>query len=94
MKVTVKFFTTLRELTGKGEVEMELPSIITVKSLLERLSKNYGQGFIDYVYDGKGKVRRYLQFLVNGRSITTLQGFQTMLNEGDRVAIVPPVGGG
>jgi molybdopterin converting factor small subunit len=39
-------------------------------------------------------VRSYLQFLVNGRSITTMQGFKTRLREGDSVAIIPPVGGG
>jgi len=46
------------------------------------------------VYDETGNVRSYLQFLVNGKSITTMQGFKTKLKEGDSVAIIPPVGGG
>lgn len=94
MKVTVKFFTNLRELTGKGQEEMEVPSVITVEELLGHLSKKYGHQFTEYVYDEKGSVRSYLQFLINGRSITTLQGFETRLKEGDKVAIIPPVGGG
>lgn len=94
MKVTVKFFTSLRELTGKSQEEMRVPSAITVEELFKRLSKKYGQQFTEYVYDEKGNVRSYLQFLINGRSITTLQGFETRLEEGDRVAIIPPVGGG
>jgi len=94
MKVTIKFFTTLRELTGKGEEQMELPSVTTVEELLKQLSKRYGRKFSDYVYNDVGNVRSYLQFLINGRSITTLQGFKTRLKEGDRVAIIPPVGGG
>ncbi|KPV64887.1 MAG: molybdopterin synthase small subunit [Candidatus Bathyarchaeota archaeon BA1] len=94
MKVTVKFFTTLREITGKGEEEIDSPSIITVEALLNHLSKKYGRQFIEYVYDEKGDVRGYLQFLINGKSITTLHGFETGLKEGDRVAIIPPVGGG
>lgn len=94
MKVTVKFFTNLRELTDKGQEEMELPRVITVEELLKHLSKKYGQQFTEYVYDERGNVRSYLQFLINGRSITTLQGFETRLKEGDRVAIIPPVGGG
>lgn len=94
MKVTVKFFTVLRELTGKKEEEIELPNAITVAELLSLLSKRHGREFTDYVYDEKGRVRGHLHFLINGRSITTLQGFETRLEEGDRFAIIPPVGGG
>ncbi len=94
MKVTVKFFTTLREITGKRKEEVELLGNLTVTKLLEELSKKHGLQFINYVYDETGKVRSYLQFLVNGRSITTMQGFKTRLREGDSVAIIPPVGGG
>ncbi|NIW12805.1 MAG: MoaD family protein [Candidatus Thorarchaeota archaeon] len=94
MKVTVKFFTTLREITEKRKEEIKSSEDLTVGKLLEELSKKHGRKFIDYVYDETGKVRSYLQFLVNGRSITTMQGFKTKLREGDSVAIIPPVGGG
>jgi len=94
MKVTVKFFTTLREITDKREEEIKSSNDLTVGELLEQLSKKYGRRFMDYVYDKKGNVQSYLQFLVNGRSITTREGFKTKLKEGDRVAIIPPVGGG
>jgi len=94
MKVTVKFFTALREITQKREEEIELPSTATVEELLEILSKKYGRKFVDYVYDEKNNVRSHLQFLVNGRNTTILQGFKTKLVEGDKVAIIPPVGGG
>jgi molybdopterin synthase sulfur carrier subunit len=94
MKVTVKFFTTLREITDKREEEIKSSSDLTVGELLEQLSKKYGHRFMDYVYDKKGNVQSYLQFLVNGRSITTREGLKTKLKEGDRVAIIPPVGGG
>jgi len=94
MKITVKFFTELRELTGKKEEEIELPNAITVADLLNLLSKRHGRGFTNYVYNERGKVRGHLQFLVNGKSIITLQGFETRLGDGDSFAIIPPVGGG
>jgi len=94
MKVTVKFFTTLREITGKREEEIKSSEDLTVNELLKQLSKKHGHQFINYVYDETGNVRSYLQFLVNGRSITTMHGFKTRLREGDSVAIIPPVGGG
>ena len=93
MKVTVKYFTTLREITDKREEEIKFSSDLTVGELLERLSKKHGRRFMDYVYDKGGNVQSYLQFLVNGRSVTTLEGFKTKLKEGDRVAIIPPVCG-
>ena len=94
MKIKVKFFTSLREITGKKEDEIQSSSIITVEELLAHLSKKYGREFTEYLYDEKGKVRTYIQILINGRGIKVLQGFETKLKEGDTVAIFPPVGGG
>ena len=94
MKVSVKFFTSLREITGKKEDEIQSPITIRVNELLASLSEKYGREFTEYLYDERGKVRTYIQILVNGRSINVLQGFETKLREGDSIAIFPPVGGG
>jgi len=94
MKITVKFFTSLREITGKKEDEIQSSSVVTVEELLTQLSKKYGKQFTEYVYDEKGKVRTHIQILVNGRGIIALQGLETKLKEGDNLAILPPVGGG
>jgi len=94
MKITVKFFTVLREITGKKEEKLEFSNPLTINELLDYLSKKHGHQFTDYVYNTNGEPRGYLQFLVNGKSITTLEGFKTRLKEGDKVAIIPPVGGG
>lgn len=93
-RVTVKFFTTLREIVGKKEEKIELGSASTVDGLLRFLSQKYGKEFKDYIYDELGNVRGHLQFLINGKSVTTLQGLKTKLKEGDQIAILPPVGGG
>jgi len=94
IRVKVKFFTTLREIVGKKEEQVELSRSVTVEALLRHVSKMYGKEFQDYVYDELGNVRGHLHFLVNGKSITALQGLKTKLREGDQVAILPPVGGG
>ena len=93
-KVTVRFFTSLREKTQKREEVVELSGDITMMELLKRLSERYDRQFADYLYDKQGKIRSHFQLLVNGRNIATLQGLQTKLRAGDEVAIVPPVGGG
>lgn len=94
MKVTVKFFTTLREIVGKPQEQIELSEAVTVKELLQQLGEKYGENFTRYVYDEKGVVRGHLHFLINGKSITTRQGLKTKLKENDILAILPPVGGG
>jgi len=94
IRVKVRFFTALREIVGKREEQYEFLRAVTVEDLLKQLSQKYGRRFRDYVYNEKGEVRSHLQFLVNGKSTTTLQGFKTRLREGDQIAILPPVGGG
>lgn len=94
MKVEVKFFTSLREITGKKVDEIQLQNTITVDELLTLLSEKYGKNFREYIYNKKGDVQGFLSFLVNGKNINILQGFDTELQENDVVAILPPVGGG
>lgn len=94
MKIKIKYFTTLREITGKKLDEIQLQKIITVKELIILLSENYGKTFREYVYNNKGEPAEFLSFLVNGTNINNMQGFDTKLQEGNVVAILPPVGGG
>lgn len=97
MRVSVRFFTTLREITGKKEETMlfRKGEPVTIKLILGKLSKEYGKDYNEYVYDSKtGDVRGFLQFLVNGRNMSPTKGIDTELCDGDVLAIVPPVGGG
>jgi len=93
----VRFFTTLREVTGKRQETLEFDDDqdVTIDTVLKRLAKHHGKGFIDYVYDRKtGDVKGFLQFLINGRSASTFGGLNAKLKDGDVLAIIPPVGGG
>jgi molybdopterin synthase sulfur carrier subunit len=97
LRVSVRFFTSLREIIDKREETLEFPESekVTVDKVLKTLTQRYGNRFVEYVYDSKtGDVRGFLQFLVNGKSTLTLNGLQTELHDGDVVAILPPVGGG
>ena len=94
MKVEVKFFTSLREITGKKVDKIQLQNTITVNELITVLSEKYGKNFREYIYNKKGDVQEFLSFLVNGKNINIMQGFDTKLQEMDVIAIIPPVGGG
>ena len=97
MQVSVRFFTSLREIVDKKEETLKFPEgeKVTVDTVLKTLKQRYGKRFVEYVYDRKtGEVRGFLQFLVNGKSATTMNGLETDLEDGDVLAILPPVGGG
>mgnify|MGYP001135338863 FL=1 len=95
MKVNAKFFASVREITGKREELVELKDGATVEELLKILVERFGKKFREYVFDVKtNSPRNNLQFLMDGRSVTTMNGLQTKLYEGCQFAIIPPVGGG
>ena len=97
MKVSVRFFAALRELVGKKVEFLEFSGReeVTVEKVLKRLAELYGTEFVEYLFNEKtGEIQGYLTLLVNGRSITTLDGLKTRLMNGDILAILPPVGGG
>jgi MoaD family protein len=97
LQISVRFFTSLRELTGKRSETLRFreDEAVTVDNVLKMLAKRYGKSFVEYVYDSKtGEVKGFLQFLVNGRSASTLNGLDTRLVDDDVLAIIPPVGGG
>jgi molybdopterin synthase sulfur carrier subunit len=97
LHITVRFFTSLREVTGKKEeiLEFSRRETATVDNVLKRLAELHGKSFVEYVYDYRtGEVRSFLQFLINGRSVSAFKGLDTKLSDGDVLAIIPPVGGG
>ena len=97
MQVSVRFFTTLREIADKKEETLKFPEgeRVIADTVLKKLRQHYGERFVKYVYDRKtGEVKGFLQFLVNGKSAATLNGLETELEDGDVLAILPPVGGG
>jgi molybdopterin converting factor subunit 1 len=79
MKVKVRFFAGPREKLGIGEIDQELPSGATVQTLVETLTR---------AYPDIASFR--LKYAVNSAYVS----LDAVLNDGDEVACIPPVGGG
>ncbi len=95
MKVNVKYFATLRDITGKREEQIELCKDSTMRDLLKRLVELHGSAFSNYVMEEvPGVPKRHLLFLIDGTSMNTMGGLNARLSNGCVVALMPPVGGG
>ncbi|MDR0318712.1 MAG: MoaD family protein [Nitrososphaerota archaeon] len=96
MQISIRYFTILREITGKKEETLSFPENqkVTIATALKKLSDTYGKPFTDYIFDTKGQVKNFLQLLINGNSITTDDKLATTLQNGNTLIILPPVGGG
>jgi len=93
LPITVKFFYNFREATGKDRIE--IAGTKDVRSLLNKLVERFGQKLAEQLYEpDREKLRNTVNILVNGHGIMTPHGLGTRLNDGDVVAIFPPVCGG
>lgn len=92
MIIHVRSFASFRDILGK-ELSVELKEGSTVKDLLDDLISTR-QRLKPAVFDETGKVREYVILMKNRKNIESLDGLETVLSEGDEVAILPPVAGG
>jgi MoaD family protein len=92
MKIHVKTFATFREVMD-SQFDMEYPQGATIRTLLNDLVKRY-DGVGDLIFASPGTIRDFVNILKNGRNVHFLNGQDTPLEEGDVIALFPPVAGG
>lgn len=80
MKVTIKLFAVFRDILGQSELTMEVSSGTTVSGLFDQMLRDKAEAAL----------RESTMFAVNETYVPA----DTVLNNGDRVAFIPPVSGG
>jgi MoaD family protein len=89
----VRLFGTLRLFAGARAIDVVMEPGDTVKSLLGKVTTQCPT-LREKVFDEEGSLRNSIHVLVNGRSIRYLEGLDGPVEESDRVALFPAVGGG
>jgi molybdopterin converting factor small subunit len=81
MKVRAEFYSRLKEIVGASALELSVPKNATVNDLFEQLKESYP------------KLLDFEKSMLFGVGVEFVD-LNRPLNEGDTVAIMPPVQGG
>jgi len=81
MEVKITFFGRFREITGENETTLEIKKDLTLKEILEIIFKKYPK---------LKEEKNSMLFSVNHRYAS----LETIVRDGDEIAVFPPVGGG
>ena len=90
-KVEVTLYGALAKIAGEKIAVVEGS---TVKEIVNSLSARYGERVGKGICDEEGRLRRFVNIYVNGKDIRFLNQLEAELEEGDKISIVPAVGGG
>jgi MoaD family protein len=95
LKVNLKILglPTLSKVTGKKELDLNFEGK-TVNDLIDYIVKRYGRKAAEALLDEEGKLDITIQVLLNGREWITHDRLDTVLKDGDSIALMLMVAGG
>jgi sulfur-carrier protein len=92
--LTVKFIGALRHLSGKTKLTFPFHDGATIKSVVQTISQDYPELKHTFSDEALNNARSNSLVLVNGKEISVLNGYETVLSDGDEIVFVPVVHGG
>jgi MoaD family protein len=93
MRISVEIGFSFKRELGDDYRTLELPDGSTVRDAIAELARRHPAAG-SRLFDEAGEIRRNINALINGGNVQFRQRFDTVLRDGDRLAILPPVGGG
>jgi MoaD family protein len=96
MPVTVRGYLTLRPIIGERLEVAISAGEMSLGELVKHLSDQFGEELDRWLFVPKTReINRYCAILINGSHYTHLPDhLETQLQDGDEVALFPPIAGG
>jgi len=88
-KIKIRLFANFREFTKTGELEIEGN---TIRDALEKMCSKYPG--LENILFKDGVLLPYINIFLNGGNVLESGGMDSSLEQGDEIAIFPPVSGG
>lgn len=95
MKVTVRFFPSLRSITRTDKLEIELPEGAGINDLVDELSRRFGRKFVEALYISElGVTNPYTSVIIDGKTVILSKTKNHKLRNNSVVSFLAPIGGG
>jgi|AGTN01.2.fsa_nt_gi MoaD family protein, archaeal len=91
MKIRFKMFANFREALKQKEVEVDVKGK-TVDDAVRSLAVQFPK--LEPMLYQDGRIKQYVNILLNGQTVKGDQLASTTIKEGDEIALFPPVSGG
>ena len=92
INIKVRFYASLTQAFQEKEKDVQFEEKTNIRSLLNLLCNTDERH--QKIFDKFGQISSSINILRNGRHISFLNGIETELEEGDRIAIFPLLYGG
>jgi MoaD family protein len=92
IRIKVKFFGPFRDLFGGREREIDLPADFHIRGLLRRLSDTPERD--KQLFAAADDLQPYVVVMKNGTPVHGQDGLESLLQDGDIIAVFPFLGGG
>lgn len=95
IRLKVRTILDLKRILGKREVEISAPENSTLQELLVTMVDTWGEELGSQLFEpNTTSPLSHIRLMVNGQDIAFLNRLETVLQDGDEILILPPVGGG
>jgi molybdopterin synthase sulfur carrier subunit len=92
--MNVNFYATLREITGKKTVTLDLADGVTVREMLDEVFEQFPP-LREKLMTPENALHGHVHIFVNGRDVPYLADvLETRISHTDKLDIFPAVGGG
>ncbi len=93
-EVSVQGFTVVRDVFGADIIEMTVSEPATVGRMIDELLERFGKPLRDLLWDGEAGALTPFLLRVNDEIVSSTLDKERTINDGDKIAIIFPIGGG